>query len=145
MLRELQLNDVVVAEDLRVYYCKSLKNKNDPHSYSLFKTSKDKYESLFSDPQNYFKHVVSNDHMGAQFMTDNFELVLRPRSVLHLNEKYTSFPHYAKSVQEVVHIKDRVNVALHNDERVLFIYNLISEQCQKLYNKTIRLHEVLQW
>lgn len=144
MLRELQLNDVVVAEDLRVYYFKSLKNQNDPHSYSIFATSKDKYESLFSDPQNYFKHVVSYDHMGAQFMTDNFELVLRPRSVLHLNKNFASFPHYAKSVQEVVHIKDGVNVVLHNNERVLFIYNLTSEQCQKLYDKTIRLHEVLQ-
>ena len=82
--------------------------------------------------------------MGAQFMTDNFELVLRARSTLHLYKNYASFPHYAKSVQEVVHIKDGVNVALHNDERTLFIYNLTSEQCQTLYDKTIRLHEVLK-
>ena len=142
MLPKLKLNDVVVAEDLRVYYFKD--NKSEPFPMTLFSTSKDAYQSLFIEPQNYFKHLVSNDHMGAQFMTDNFELVLRPRSVLHLNEKYASFPHYAKSVQEVVHIKDRVNVALHNNERVLFIYNLISEPCKKLYDKTIRLHEVLQ-
>ena len=140
MLPELKLNDVVVAENLMVYYCK----EDSPNILKLFSTSKDAYQSLFSYPQNYFKHLVSNDHGGAQFITDNFELVLRPRSVLHLNENFASFPHYAKSVQEVVHIKDGVNVALHNDERVLFIYNLTSERCQKLYYKTIRLHKALQ-
>ena len=140
MLPELKLNDVVVAEDLRVYYYK----ENSSNIIPLFSTSKDSFKSLFSDPQNYFKHLVSNDHMGAQFMTDNFDLVLRAKSMLHLYKNYASFPHYAKSVQEVVHIKDGVNVALHNDERVLFIYNLTSEQCQTLYDKTIRLHKVLQ-
>ena len=144
MLPELKLNDVVVAKDLRVYYYKTLKIKNDPHSYPLFSTSKDKYQSLYYHSHYYFKHLVSNDHMGAQFMTDNLDLVLRAKSTLHLYKNYASFPHYAKSVQEVVHIKDGVNVALHNDERVLFIYNLTSEQCQTLYDKTIRLYEVLQ-
>lgn len=138
MLPELQLNDVVISHDLRVYYY-----KDNTSNFPLFSTSKDAYDSLFSDPQNYFKHLVSYNHCGAQFITDNFELVLRARSTLHLNRSYASFPHYAKSVQEVLHIKDGVNVALHNDKRVLFIYNLVSEQCQALYNKTIRLHEVI--
>ena len=57
MLPELKLNDVIVAENLRVFYCKSL--KNDLQSYPLFATSKDAYQSLFSYPQNYFKHLVS--------------------------------------------------------------------------------------
>ena len=139
MLPKLKLNDVVVAHNLRVYYY-----KDNTSNFPLFSTSKDAFKSLFSDPQNYFKHLVSNDHMGAQFMTDNFDLVLRAKSMLHLYKNYASFPHYAKSVQEVVHIKDGVNVALHNDERVLFIYNLASEQCKTLYDKIIKLHKVLQ-
>lgn len=142
MLRELKLNDVVVANDLRVYYYKEKKSK--PYSMTLFSTSKDSYSSLFSDPQNYFKHVVSYDHMGAQFMTDNFELVLRARSKLHDYKKFPTYPHYAKSTEKVVHIRDEVNVALHNDEKILLIYNLVSEQCQTLYDKTIKLHKALQ-
>ena len=138
MLPKLKLNDVVVAHNLRVYYYK------DNTSFPLFSTSKDAYESLFSDPQNYFKHLVSNDHMGAQFMTDNLDLVLRAKSTLNLYKNYASFPHYAKNVQEIVHIKYEVNVALHNNERILFIYNLASEQCQTLYDKIIKLHKVLQ-
>ena len=142
MLPKLKLNDVVVAEDLRVYYFKD--NKSEPFPMTLFSTSKDAYKSLFSDPQNYFKHLVSNDHMGAQFMTDNLDLVLRARSTLNLYKNYASFPYYAKNVQEIVHIKYDVNVALHNNERILFIYNLASEQCQTLYDKIIKLHKVLQ-
>ncbi len=144
MLRELQLNDVVVAEDLRVYYCKLLKNKNDPHSYSLFSTSKDAYQSLFSDPQNYFKHLVSNDHGGAQFITDNFELVLRHESALHKPFVCAKFHHYAKDINTEVAIQIRVNVAVCNNEKVLFIKNLMSGQCKTLYNKTIRLNKVLK-
>ena len=139
MLPKLKLNDVVVAHNLRVYYY-----KDNTSNFPLFSTSKDAYESLFSDPQNYFKHLVSNDHMGAQFMTDNLDLVLRARSTLNLYKNYASFPHYAKNVQEIVHIKYEVNVALHNNERILFIYNLASEQCQTLYDKIIKLHKVLQ-
>ena len=139
MLPKLKLNDVVVAHNLRVYYY-----KYNTSNFPLFSTSKDAYESLFSDPQNYFKHLVSNDHMGAQFMTDNLDLVLRARSTLNLYKNYASFPHYAKNVQEIVHIKYEVNVALHNNERILFIYNLASEQCQTLYDKIIKLHKVLQ-
>ena len=53
MLPKLKLNDVVVAEDLRVYYFKD--NKSEPFPMTLFSTSKDESESLFSDPQNYLK------------------------------------------------------------------------------------------
>ena len=140
MLRELKLNDVVIAEDLRVYYYK----EDSPNILKLFSTSKDKYESLFSDPQNYFKHLVSNNHGGAQFITDNFELVLRRGSALHKSGVYAKFNHYAKDINTEVEIKDKVNVAVCNNEKVLLIKNLISEQCKELYDKTIRLHEVLQ-
>lgn len=145
MLPELKLNDVVVAENLRVFYCKSL--KNDPHSYPLFATSKDKYQSLFQLPEEYFKHRVSYDNVGAQFITDNFDLVLRQGSTLNgrSNKSYANFHHYAKDINSEVSIQDRVNVAVCNNEKVLLIKNLISEQCKELYDKTIRLHEVLQW
>ena len=139
MLRELQLNDVVIAEDLRVYYYKD-KSSNFP----LFSTSKDTYKSLFSDPQNYFKHIVSDNHAGAHFITDNFELVLRRGSALHKSGVYAKFNHYAKDINTEVEIKDQVNVAVCNNEKVLLIKNLISEQCKELYDKTIRLHEVLK-
>ena len=144
MLPELKLNDVVVAEDLRVYYFKSLKNQNDPHSYSLFATSKDKYESLFSYPQNYFKHIVSDTQNGAQYITDNLDLVLRKGSNLHKTGEYPLVDHYAKDINTEVAIQYGVNVAYCNDKKVLFIKNLSSPQCRSLYNKIIKLHKVLQ-
>ena len=140
MLPKLKLNDVVVAEDLRVYYFKD--NKPEPFPMTLFSTSKDAYESLFSDPQNYFKHIVSDNHMGAQFMTDNLDLVLKQGSVLH--KEYPKFHHYAKDINTKVTIQYGVNVASCNDKKVLFIKNLSSYQCRSLYNKIIKLHEALQ-
>ena len=144
MLQELKLNDVVVAKDLRVYYYETLKIKNDPHSFPLFSTSKDAYKSLFSDPQNYFKHLVSNDHIGAQYITDNLDLVLRKASNLHETGEYPWFDHYAKDINTEVAIRYRVNVASCNDKKVLFIKNLPHHECRSLYNKIIKLHEVLQ-
>lgn len=140
MLPELKLNDVVVAEDLRIYYYKD----NRLGALPLFSTSKDAYESLFSDPQNYFKHLVSNDHNGAQFITDNFELVLRHGSALHKPFVYAKFHHYAKDINTEIAIQNRVNVAVCNNEKVLFIKNLISEQCRELHDKTIKIHKVLE-
>ena len=140
MLQELKLNDVVVAEDLRIYYYKD----NRSNALPLFSTSKDAYESLFYDPQNYFKHLVSNDHSGAQFITDNFELVLRHGSALHKPFVYAKFHHYAKDISTEIAIQNRVNVAVCNNEKVLFIKNLISEQCRELHDKTIKIHKVLQ-
>ena len=123
-----------------VYYYK----EDSPNILKLFATSKDAYQSLFSYPQNYFKHLVSNDHGGAQFITDNFELVLRHGSALHKPFVYAKFHHYAKDINTEVAIQNRVNVAVCNNEKVLFIKNLISEQCKTLYDKTIKLHEALQ-
>ena len=140
MLPKLHLNDVVIAENLMVYYYK----EDSPNILKLFSTSKDAYQSLFSCPQNYFKHLVSNNHGGAQFITDNFELVLRHGSALHKPFVCAKFHHYAKDINTEVAIQNRVNVAVCNNEKVLFIKNLISEQCKTLYDKTIRLHEVLQ-
>ena len=142
MLPKLKPNDVVVAEDLRVYYFKD--NKSEPFPMTLFSTSKDAYESLFSDPQNYFKHLVSNDHVGAQFMTDNLDLVLRARSALHKAKEYQSFPHYAGDIDKEVTIQYGVNVASCNNKKVLFIENLSCRECMSLYNKIIKLHKVLQ-
>ena len=132
MLPKLKLNDVVVAEDLRVYYFKD--NKSEPFPMTLFSTSKDAYESLFSDPQNYFKHLVSDDHVAAQFMTDNLDLVLRRGS----------FPHYAEDIDKEVTIQYGVNVASCNNKKVLFIENLSCRRCRPLYDKIIKLHKVLQ-
>ena len=139
MLPELHVNDIVVSEGLRVYYF-----KDNNSTFPLFATSKDAYQSLFSDPQNYFKYLVSNNHGGAQFITDNFELVLRRGSALHKSGVYAKFNHYAKDINTEVEIKDQVNVAVCNNEKVLLIKNLISEQCKELYDKTIKLNEVLQ-
>ena len=142
MLPKLKLNDVVVAEDLRVYYFKD--NKSEPFPMTLFSTSKDAYESLFSDPQNYFKHLVSSNNMGAQYITDNLDLVLRKVSNFHKTGDYPLFDHYAEDVDKEVTIQYRVNVASCNDKKVLFIKNLSSHQCRSLYNKIIKLHEALQ-
>ena len=142
MLPKLKLNDVVVAEDLRVYYFKN--NKSEPFPMTLFSTSKDAYKSLFFDPQNYFKHIVSDDHNGAQFITDNLDLVLRKGSNLHKTGEYPLFDHYAEDVDKEVTIQYGVNVAFYNNKKVLFIKNLSSHQCRSLYNKIIKLHKVLQ-
>ena len=142
MLPKLKLNDVVVAEDLRVYYFKD--NKSEPFPMTLFSTSKDESESLFSDPQNYFKHLVSNDHMGIQYITDNLDLVLRKASNLHETGEYPWFDHYAKDINTEVAIQYGVNVASCNDKKVLFIKNLLYPNCRSLYNKIIKLHKVLQ-
>jgi hypothetical protein len=128
-----------------VYYCKELKKQNVPSSFDLFATSRDKYLSLFSHPKEYFRHRVLYDHMGAQFMTDNFDLVLRVGSVLNKKEKINcaKFHHYAKDINSEVSIKNGQNVAVHNNEKILFIYNIVSEQCESLYDKMIRLQKVL--
>lgn len=146
MLPEIYVNDVVIAPDLRVCYCKELKKQNVPSSFDLFATSRDKYLSLFSHPKEYFKHRVLYDHMGAQFMTDNFDLVLRKGSVLSKKEKgnYAKFHHYAKNINSEVSIKNGQNVAFCNNEKILFIYNIVSEQCESLYDKMIRLQRLLQ-
>ena len=137
MLPKLKLNDVVVAHNLRVYYYK------DNTSFPLFSTSKDAYESLFSDPQNYFKHLVSNDHMGAQFMTDNLDLVLRQGSGLHKAGEYPLFHHYAKDIDKEITIQYEVNVASCNNKKVLFIKNLSYHECRSLYDKIIKLQKAL--
>lgn len=140
MLPKLKLNDVVVAKDLGVYYFKD--NKSEPFPMTLFSTSKDAYESLFSDPQNYFKHIVSDACDGAQYITDNLDLVLRKGSNLH--KEYPWFDHYAEDMDKEVTIQYEVNVAFCNNKKVLFIKNLSSYQCRSLYNKIIKLHKVLQ-
>ena len=144
MLPKLKLNDVVVAEDLRVYYFKD--NKSEPFPMTLFSTSKDAYKSLFSDPQNYFKHIVSDAHNdGAQYITDNLDVVLRKVSnLVYKTGEYPKFHHYAKDINTEVAIQYGVNVASCNDKKVLFIKNLFSHQCRSLYNKIIKLHKVLQ-
>ena len=142
MLPKLKLNDVVVAEDLRVYYFKN--NKSEPFPMTLFSTSKDAYASLFYDPQNYFKHIVSDTQNGAQYITDNLDLVLRKGSNLHKTGEYPLVDHYAKDINTEVAIQYGVNVAYCNDKKVLFIKNLSSPQCRSLYNKIIKLHKVLQ-
>ena len=142
MLPKLKLNDVVVAEDLRVYYFKD--NKSEPFPMTLFSTSKDAYQSLFSDPQNYFKHIVSYTHISAQYITDNLDLVLRKGSDLHKTGEYPLVDHYAEDVDKEVTIQYRVNVAFYNNKKVLFIKNLSSHKCRSLYNKIIKLHEALQ-
>ena len=139
MLPKLKLNDVVVAHNLRVYYY-----KDNASNFPLFSTSKDAYQSLFSDPQNYFKHLVSNDHIGPQFITDNFDLVLRQESGLHKLGESPRFDHYAEDINTEVTIQNRVNVAVFNNEKVLFIKNLKYEPSESLYNKIIKLHKVLQ-
>lgn len=145
MLSEIYVSDVVVAPDLRVYYCKELKKQNTQSSYDLFATSRDKYESLFSHPKEYFKHRVLYDHMGAQFMTDNFDLVLRHGSTLNrrIDRNWAKFHHYAKDINSEVSIKNGQNVAVHNNEKILFIYNIVAEQCKSLYNKMMRLQKAL--
>lgn len=140
MLPKLKLNDVVVAEDLRVYYFKD--NKSAPFPMTLFSTSKDAYESFFSDPQNYFKHIVSDAHDSAQYITDNLDLVLRKGS--NLNKEYPLFDRYAEDMDKKVTIQYEVNVASCNNKKVLFIKNLSYPNCLSLYNKIIKLHKVLQ-
>lgn len=142
MLPKLKLNDVVVAEDLRVYYFKD--NKSEPFPMTLFSTSKDAYKSLFSDPQNYFKHIVSYTHISAQYITDNLDLVLRKGSNLHKTGEYPFVDHYAEDVCKEVTIQYEVNVASCNNKKVLFIKNLSYPSCLSLYNKIIKLHKVLQ-
>lgn len=142
MLPKLKLNDVVVAKDLRVYYFKD--NKSEPFPMTIFSTSKDAYKSLFSDPQNYFKHIVSDACDGAQYITDNLDLVLRKGSNLHKTGEYPWFDHYAEDIDKEVAIQYGVNVAFCNNKKVLFIKNLSSNQCRSLYNKIIKLHKVLQ-
>lgn len=145
MLSEIYVNDVVIAPDLRVYYCKELKKQNVPSSFDLFATSRDKYLSFFTHPKEHFKHRVLYNHMGAQFMTDNFDLVLRQGSTLNgrIDRNCAKFHHYAKDIESEVSIKYGQNVAVNNSEKILFIYNIAAEQCESLYDKMIRLQKVL--
>ena len=143
MVPGLQLNDVVVAKNLMVYYYKSKTVQANNLQIKLFATSNDKCKSLFQSPEEYFEHKVSDDHYGSQYMTDNFDLVLRQGSDLRKGLPFPKFHHYAKDINAEVVIKNSVNVAQHNNEPILFIKNLTTEQCKSLYDKIIRLHEVL--
>ena len=80
--------------------------------------------------------------MGAQYITDNLDLVLRKSSGLH--KEYPLFDHYAEDMDKEVTIQYEVNVAFCNNKKVLFIKNLSSNQCRSLYNKIIKLHEAIQ-
>lgn len=142
MLPNLQLNDVVVAKNLMVYYYKSKTVQANNFQMKLFATSN--YMSLIQSPEEYFEHKVSDDHYcGSQYMTDNFDLVLRKGSDLRKGLPFSEFHHYAKDIDAEVVIEYSVNVAQHNNKPVLFIKNLAIKQCKSLYDKIIRLHEVL--
>lgn len=145
MLSEIYVNDVVIAPDLGVYYLKESRKQNVPSFFDLFATSRDKYLSFFTHPKEHFKHRVLYNHMGAQFMTDNFDLVLRQGSTLNgrIDRNYANFHHYAKNINSEVSIKNGQNVAFYNNEKILFIYNIISEKCESLYDKMIRLQKAL--
>lgn len=143
MLPNLQLNDVVVAKNLMVYYYKSKTMQVNNLQMKLFATSN--HMSLIQSPEEYFEHKVSDDHYGSQYMTDNFDLVLRQGSYLSKGLPFPKFHHYAKDINAEVVIEYSVNVARHNNKPVLFIKNLAIEQCKSLYDKIIKLHEVLWW
>jgi len=142
MLPKLKLNDVVVAEDLRVYYFKD--NKSEPFP-TIEGVERELPEiGVSSEGEMVVFEIKEGDHMGAQFMTDNLDLVLRKASNLHKTGEYPLFDHYAEDVDKEVTIQYGVNVAFCNDKKVLFIKNLSYPNCLSLYNKIIKLHKVLQ-
>ena len=130
MIKELNINDTVITNQLKVYYLKEKASGN--LKVDLFRTSKD--TNLIYVEKSYFNHLINYNINNNQLITDNLDLVVNVRSQFCKG----LFPHFAQDEDKFVQINDN-GISFHNSKPLLFISSITQDKCYNLLQKIIRL------
>lgn len=125
MLRELNINDIVITNQLKVYYLKEKSSGN-------FRTSKD--TNFIYANKSYFNHLINYNINNNQLITDNLDLVVNVKSQFCKGLS----PHFAQDEDKFVQINDK-GISFHNSKPLLFISSITQDKCYNLLQKIIRL------
>lgn len=125
MIKELNINDTVITNQLKVYYLKEKASGN-------FRTSKD--TNFIYANKSYFNHLINYNINNNQLITDNLDLVVNVRSQFCKG----LFPHFAQDEDKFVQINDN-GISFHNSKPLLFISSITQDKCYNLLQKLIRL------
>ena len=125
MIKELNINDTVITNQLKVYYLKEKASGN-------FRTSKD--TNFIYAEKSYFDHLINYNINNNQLITDNLDLVVNVRSQFCKG----LFPHFAQDEDKFVQINDN-GISFHNSKPLLFISSITQDKCYNLLQKLIRL------
>jgi len=131
MIKELNINDTVITNQLKVYYLK------ENFKVGLFKTSKD--TNFIYANKSYFNHLINYNIYNNQLITDNLDLVVKVRSQFCKG----LFPHFAQDKEEVVQINDN-GISFHNSKPLLFISNIPEGKSYNLLQKIKRLQKIIR-
>ena len=135
MIKELNINDTVITNQLKVYYLKEKASGN--LKVDLFRTSKD--TNLIYVEKSYFNHLINYNINNNQLITDNLDLVVNVRSQFCKG----LFPHFAQDEDKFVQINDN-GISFHNSKPLLFISSITQDKCYNLLQKIIRLQILIK-
>ena len=125
MIKELNINDTVITNQLKVYYLKEKVSGN-------FRTSKD--TNFIYANKSYFNHLINYNINNNQLITDNLDLVVNVRSQFCKGLS----PHFAQDEDKFVQINNN-GISFHNSKPLLFISSITQDKCYNLLQKLIRL------
>lgn len=135
MIKELNINDTVITNQLKVYYLKEKASGN--LKVDLFRTSKD--TNLIYVEKSYFDHLINYNINNNQLITDNLDLVVNVRSQFCKG----LFPHFAQDKDKFVQINDN-GISFHNSKPLLFISSITQDKCYNLLQKLIRIQRLIK-
>lgn len=130
MIKELNINDTVITNQLKVYYLKEKASGN-------FRTSKD--TNFIYANKSYFNHLINYNINNNQLITDNLDLVVNVRSQFCKG----LFPHFAQDEDKFVQINDN-GISFHNSKPLLFISSITQNKCYNLLQKIIRIQRLIK-
>ena len=130
MIKELNINDTVITNQLKVYYLKEKASGN-------FRTSKD--TNFIYANKSYFNHLINYNINNNQLITDNLDLVVNVRSQFCKG----LFPHFAQDEDKFVQINDN-GISFHNSKPLLFISSITQDKCYNLFQKIIRIQRLIK-
>ena len=130
MIKELNINDTVITNQLKVYYLKEKASGN-------FRTSKD--TNFIYANKSYFNHLINYNINNNQLITDNLDLVVNVRSQFCKG----LFPHFAQDEDKFVQINDN-GISFHNSKPLLFISSITQDKCYNLLQKLIRIQRLIK-
>ena len=130
MIKELNINDTVITNQLKVYYLKEKASGN-------FRTSKD--TNFIYANKSYFNHLINYNIDNNQFMTDNIDLVVNIRSQFCKGLS----PHFAQDEDKFVQINNN-GISFHNSKPLLFISSIPKDKCYNLFQKIIRIQRLIK-
>ena len=134
MIKELNINDIVMTNQLKVYYLKEKASGN--LKVDLFRTSKD--TNLIYVEKSYFNHLINYNINNNQLITDNLDLVIKIRSQFCKGLS----PHFAQDEDKFVQINDN-GISFHNSKPLLFISSIPKDKCYNLFQKIIRIQRLI--